>query len=207
MITKNTDSELYLNGIYRIYSELSNKSYIGMASAYKNKNKKRRGFYIRFTTHFKKLKENNHHNIYLQNSVNKYGIENFKFEILEFCKPEECENLEIKYMELYKSMIYENGYNIIKQSLSRFNKSTSEENRKKLSILYKNKKRPLEDVKKWSNPVLQYDLHNNLINKYYSMSEASRMTGIQRQDIGQSIIGKKCKTAGGFIWKKDKDIV
>lgn len=39
------------------------------------------------------------------------------------------------------------------------------------------------------------------------MSEASRVTGIQRQDIGQSIIGRKCKTAGGFIWKKDKDIV
>jgi len=207
MTTKNTDSELYLNGIYRIYSKISKKSYIGMASAYKNKNKKRKGFYVRFNSHYKKLKENKHHNIYLQNSVNKYGIDTFEFEILEICKPEECEKLEIKYMELYKSMIYENGYNIIKQSLSRFNKNTSIENRNKLSKLYKNKKRPIEIVKKWSNPVSKYDLNNNLIANYYSMSEASRITGIQRQDIGQSIIGKKCKTAGGFIWKKDKDIV
>ena len=207
METRHSDLELYLNGIYRIYSKINGKSYIGMASACKNKNQKRKGFYVRYHTHISKLEQNIHHNKYLQYSYNKYGKDNFVFEILEFCKPDECSNNEIKYMELYKSMINENGYNIIKQSLSRFNKITSDKNRKKLSDLYKNKKRPLEIVKKWSNPVSQYDLNGDFIQSYYSMSEASRITGIQRQDIGQSIIGKKCKTAGGFIWKKDKNIV
>lgn len=207
MKTTHSNSELYLNGIYRIYSKTTNKSYIGMASAYKNKNKNRRGFYVRYHTHLNKLLKNIHHNKYLQNSFNKYGKEDFIFEILEICKPEECSNLEIKYMDLYKSMITENGYNIIKQPLSRFGKKTSFEIREKLSNLYKNVKRPLEIIKKWSNSVSQYDLNGTFIASYYSMSEASRVTGIQRQDIGQSIIGRKCKTAGGFIWKKDKDIV
>ena len=39
------------------------------------------------------------------------------------------------------------------------------------------------------------------------MSEASRITGIMRQDIGQACIGKKIKKAGGFYWERVEDIV
>lgn len=39
------------------------------------------------------------------------------------------------------------------------------------------------------------------------MCEAERKTGIMRQDIGQACIGIKIKRAGGFFWKKVKDIV
>ena len=80
----------------------------------------------------------------------------------------------------------------------------TKEHCEKISNTLKGVKRPLEIVKKWSNPVEQYDLEDNFINSYYSISEASRVTGIQRQDIGQAIIGKKCKTAGGYKWKKIK---
>ena len=43
----------------------------------------------------------------------------------------------------------------------------------------------------------------NEINRFYSISEASRITNIQRQDIGQVCLGNN-KTAGGYFWKKLK---
>jgi hypothetical protein len=204
LIKDYSEEELYSTGIYRIFCKSNNKSYIGSASCFKNKNKKRKGFFVRFNTHYSRLIDKKHHNSYLQNAFNKYGEDDFLFEILEYCDPNKCAELEIQYMEKYNSMIYQSGFNIIKQPLSRLNKKNSIEHNLRLSKLYLGKKRPLEVVKKYSNHVLQYNLNNELIGEFYSMSEASRVTGVQRQDIGQSIIGKKCKTAGGFIWKKMK---
>lgn len=48
--------------------------------------------------------------------------------------------------------------------------------------------------------VEQYDLSGNLINSFISMSEAERITGINRKSIRFCIHGKR-KTAGNFIWK------
>lgn len=204
----NTQEELLKHGIYRIYCKGNNKSYIGSASSTKSKTKTRNGFIGRYKHHVRFLKENKHRNSYLQNAYNFYGLESFTFEILLFCKPEECDLYEIPYMDKYESMIYQNGFNIIRQPLSNYNGNFSEEHCRKISESLKGRKRPIKDVKRWSTAVEQYDKEGNFIAEYYSMSEASRITGIQRQDIGQSIIGRKCKTAGGFIWKKkDKDIV
>lgn len=200
------EEEINKFGIYRIYCKGNNKSYIGSARGYRSKNKK--GFKLRLYSHVLKLNNNKHPNYYLQNAWNKYGKESFYFEILEFCDPQICDEKEIEYIEKYNSMTYQNGFNIIKQPLSNYAGVFTEEHRSKISNSLKGKNRPLSVKKKLGNPVLQYDLSGNFIKEYYSMSEASRQTGIQRQDIGQSIIGKKCKTAGGYIWKlKDKDIV
>ncbi len=207
MTTTHTNEELYPNGVYRIYNILTKQSYIGSAAGIKSKSLKKRGFYRRFIEHTYNLKNNKHRNKYLQNSYNKYGSKFFIFEILEYCKPEECSELEISYMTKYKSMIYEEGYNIIKQPLSNAHYTFTEIHKTKISNTLTGSKRPLDIVKKWSNCVIQYDLNLNYINEYYSMAEASRITGVQRQDIGQVCLGNG-KSAGGFIWKKkDEDIV
>ena len=52
--------------------------------------------------------------------------------------------------------------------------------------------------------VYQYDLDNNYINEYPSAAEASRQTGVNRSNIS-SVLRGKTKTAGGFIWKQEKD--
>ena len=49
--------------------------------------------------------------------------------------------------------------------------------------------------------VLQYDLLNNYINTYQSISEAGKLNNIDYRTISKNINGK-LKTAGGFIWKK-----
>ena len=49
-------------------------------------------------------------------------------------------------------------------------------------------------------PVAQYDLSNNLIGKYKSISEAAKQTGINRKGINDCC-NKKIKSSGGCIWK------
>lgn len=57
---------------------------------------------------------------------------------------------------------------------------------------YKNRLRKLKCVE-------QYDKNNNFINKYISVSEASRQTGIGRSNIN-NCIRNLTKSAGGYIW-------
>lgn len=204
MTTPNTKEELYLNGIYSIYCISNNKFYIGSASGTNSYYKYKNGFIARFNDHKYKLNNNKHKNSYLQNAYNMYGSENFIFEIVEICDTDKCKLIEIPYMDKYQSMIYQNGFNIIRQSLSNHSGYFSKEHKRKISESLLGIPRTLELKKKLGTSIGQYDLDNNFITEYYSMSEASRITGIQRQDIGQSIIGIKCKTAGGFIWKKMK---
>lgn len=208
--TKETKINLSKTGIYYILCLENNKMYIGSASSTKAKSITKRGFYSRLYDHSRKLKLNKHRNKYLQNAYNKYGKDSFIFNIIEFCDPEECEEKELYYMNFFESYISKKGFNIILQSLSLTNYNFSEDHRLKISKSLLGRERPLELRKKLGTTVIQYDLNGNYVEEFYSMSEASRKTGIQRQDIGQSIIGKKCKTAGGFIWKikeKDEDIV
>jgi len=63
------------SGIYKITNIKNNKFYIGSAIK----------FNVRFSRHKRDLKKQLHANSYLQNAVNKYGINNFKFEILAKC--------------------------------------------------------------------------------------------------------------------------
>ena len=63
-----------IHSIYKITNIINNKIYIGSAI----------DTYNRFSKHKSQLNKNKHHNSYLQNSWNKYGEQNFKFEIIEY---------------------------------------------------------------------------------------------------------------------------
>lgn len=52
--------------------------------------------------------------------------------------------------------------------------------------------------------VFQYDVYGKFIGDYYSMKEASRVTGINYNGISQCCLNKQ-KSAGGFIWKLEGD--
>lgn len=77
--------------IYQIKNTINNKSYIGSTS----------DFDARKLRHVSTLKNNNHHNIYLQRAYNKYGNV-FIFEILENCSKEEQFNRELHWINLIK---------------------------------------------------------------------------------------------------------
>lgn len=58
-------------------------------------------FLTRIKRHKKELKLKIHHNIYLQNSYNKYGKNAFKYIIYRFCDKKDLRKLEKYYIEKY----------------------------------------------------------------------------------------------------------
>lgn len=91
---------LMSTGVYQILNLINGKKYIGSAAV---------SFKNRWKTHRTDLKRNKHHSSKLQNAWNKYGESNFKFEILEYCEPEDCIKREQWYFDKYKP-----EYNICK---------------------------------------------------------------------------------------------
>jgi group I intron endonuclease len=109
-------------GIYQIINLINNKKYIGSSI-----NIKRRKY-----EHYYKLNNNIHDNKHLQNAWNKYGIESFKFEVIEFLDNEEkLLDKEQFYIDLYKTNNTLNGYNIRPNASSNLGFHHSEETKQK----------------------------------------------------------------------------
>lgn len=89
-------------GIYTITNIVNNKMYIGYAKNLRTREK----------THMSNLRYNKHPNSHLQDSVNKYGIENFLFEVLEYCAEEYLCALEHYWCNILDTHNREKGYNI-----------------------------------------------------------------------------------------------
>ena len=91
--------------IYCITNKINGKQYIGQTIQNPD---------TRWYQH-KNSAKNNSHDYYLYRSMNKYGIENFFFEIIEKCNKEELSNKEKEYIKKYNTYRYSpnsNGYNL-----------------------------------------------------------------------------------------------
>ena len=111
------------SGIYCIKNKINNKKYIGYASSFKDRRR----------IHFERLKNNGHINKKLQNAFNKYGEENFSFDILLYLPKIRwlLAMIEKFYIFIYDS--YYNGYNLTKGGDGNSNKM-SDETKTKISI-------------------------------------------------------------------------
>lgn len=89
--------------IYRIKNNITQESYIGQTV----------DFTRRRNTHLNRLRNNKHDNPKLQASFNKYGEDNFSWEVWTFSDitEEELDQLEIEYIDKYNSL--NNGYNLV----------------------------------------------------------------------------------------------
>lgn len=110
-----------LSGIYAIVNKINFKVYVGSAVDLKQ----------RKWDHLKDLRKNRHYNSKLQNAWNKYGEENFVFDVLEFVEHKEnllnAEQFWIDFSNCVKI-----GYNINPNACSRLGAIVSEETRKKI---------------------------------------------------------------------------
>ena len=88
-------------GIYMIRNRINNKVYIGQSI----------DLVRREGDHFSDLRRGIHTNTHLQSSFNKYGEVNFEFIVLEYCDETKLDELEIYYINQYKSYDSEYGYN------------------------------------------------------------------------------------------------
>lgn len=195
------------SGIYRIRNTIDNKFYIGSAINF-NKRKNQ---------HFHYLRNNKHHNKPLQNAFNKYGEENFIFEIMCYYYSKDLITNEQFYIDNYKPQ-----YNICKIAGSSLGRKTtketvikmkishskrnckhSEETKIKMSLSHKGKTIPLqqrEDISKsLSKPILQFDKKDNFIREFNSIKEAMIVHN-NNASIIQVLKGRR-KTASGFKWK------
>ena len=88
---------IILIGIYKIQNKVNGKIYIGQSVNIAD----------RFQNHRK-----NSSNPYLRNSIKKYGLSNFSFEVEEICDESKLDELEKFYINYYDSTNPEKGYNI-----------------------------------------------------------------------------------------------
>lgn len=108
-----------LGGIYSIVNTFNSKIYIG-STIQINRRK---------TEHWYLLKHNRHPNRHLQNAWNKYGEKAFEFRIVELCIDDVLIQREQSWINYYKSMDRNFGYNIENANRTTF----TEEHRRHLS--------------------------------------------------------------------------
>lgn len=201
-------------GIYAIVNVLNNKMYIGSTATLRK----------RFRQHLALLLRNEHHNAKLQNAVNKYGINNFKFVVLERCEPvtDTLLLLEQKYID---ELGYYNICKVAGRTTGIKGKGHPLSEQQRQNIILANKRRIFTDqmrkeisdrVKNYKHvndrkkQVECYSLDGELIATYNSVTDASRaikqLLGVNNARVGikRTYQGKR-KTAYGFKWKlKDK---
>lgn len=157
------------SGIYKIKCKSNNSFYIGRASSIKN----------RKSRHFSQLRKNKHFNKRLQRTFNKYGIESFVFEVLEYCEQSQLKNREQFYLNKYFSN---------KKCLNLKNESdvptTSGKNKVKVN---------------------QFDLDGNFIKSWESCTEAGLSLGKDPSKI-ISCKNKNRKSAYGFLWSAKNSV-
>ena len=100
--------------IYKITNIKTEKVYIGQSVSHILNHKRYRpyGYEGRFKCHISEAfsdKKNQSH--FLNNSIRKYGVKNFKVELLENCECNEADRREIFNISKFNSL-YPNGYNL-----------------------------------------------------------------------------------------------
>lgn len=188
MIFKEEEKYKHSIGIYSIRNLINNKVYIGQTS---------QNFQRRYWHHQWKLKDNTHDNYHLQAAWNKYGEDNFVFEVIECVIQKDIDyinKLEIDYIKEYrnKNLCYnisdggdgtrgvpmsEKTKKIVGEANRRHNlgKKASEETKKKMSESHlKNSK---EIARRRSNTILD-------INKVIEIKE-KLILGISDKNLSE----------------------
>lgn len=202
-------------GIYKLYfSDNPQKIYLGSAvqTILYGKTKTRRGFYGRLYFHIWALKNNKHHSPKLQNFVNNHGLDNLRFEIIEFCdktKSKEREELLIKELDCVR-----NGFNCSHEGHTN-GATLSTETRliisKKVSAALKGRiPKNFESIKgKRAKKVLEFK-NGIIVNEYNSLIEMCTINKLSYQAMSDVLIGKmklqKRFVKEDILWKYKIDI-
>jgi group I intron endonuclease len=128
------------SGIYRIINLVNQKFYIGSSVNIK----------LRWYRHQLTLSKGSHKNPYLQNAYLKYGKDNFKLEILEFCETNKLIEKEQFYIDMHDAI--NKGYNIcpFAYATTGIRYKQTEEHKRKIGLKSKGRKMSDEQKKKLS---------------------------------------------------------
>ena len=186
-------------GVYTITNLINNKIYVGSTVF---------DFKYRESTHFTRLKKQQHSNIHLQRAWNKYGESNFKFEILEEWEPEYCLSMEQYWINMLDSCNKLIGYNILPNASNRAGSKHTVETIEKMRIIRKGtnvgSNNPMFGksglLNSRSKKVILYDLSGNKIKEFDSLNSITKELGIKTSYISQCCKGK-IKKSKKYIFK------
>lgn len=183
--------------IYKIENLITKRIYIGSSKDIKS----------RFRDHKFYLLHNNHQNIHLQRSFNKYGIENFKFEILEECSETVLIERETYWLNNHGGL--NTTYNIrevegfkhseeskLKMSLVRRGIKLSGETKRKLREANLGKKHSEKTKEKirlaTSNRIFSPEMKKQISEKLSKIHKGRtfKMSEVQKEKIGRAHKGK-----------------
>lgn len=160
-------------GIYKITSTTSGKIYIGCASNIRT----------RINGHLYDLRRNKHNNNYLQKAWNKYGEENFVFEIIEKCDISSLHFKEHYWVNKLNCLDRSIGYNL-KPTDPNGQSVHSEETREKLRIANKGKKPSALCIQKLKERTISAE-HKEIMRK---SRESIDYTKLHREKRGKKVI-------------------
>lgn len=146
--------------IYAIKNLINNKIYIGSTKSFQS----RKYF------HFYQLKHGTHHSSHLQKAYDKYGKEQFAFELIEENIIDNRKDRELYYINLYNSFDRKCGYNIYEPNDNKF----------KCSQETKNKIQQSEHHTNLSIGIDVYDLSGNFISTHSTVNSCSRIMNVPR---------------------------
>lgn len=195
-------------GIYKIENLINSKVYVGQSININN----------RWKEHKANLRNNNHQNKHLQNAWNKYGEENFNFEIIEECEENKLNEREQYWLDYYGGMDCKNNYNkkeagskgrpseetLLKQSKSHLGNKPSEETRKKMGDAHKGKVFTEQERLNISNGLKAFYKDNPEAKEHiYELIEANKgkkHTEEHKQKISNALKGRE------NTWNKGKQL-
>jgi group I intron endonuclease len=167
-------------GIYKIVNLVNGKIYIGSATYLKS----------RKSEHFNRLRKHEHHNQHLQRAFDKYGEENFKFEIIEYVDDKE-KLIEREQYWLDKTQCYNKdiGYNKRTKADSCIGLYLSDETKQKISIANTGKKRTPEQTQKNREANTGKKQSQETIDKRVQKLTGQKRTKLFKEQLSQDRMG------------------
>jgi len=183
-------------GIYKIKNKVNGKFYIGQTGD-------------SFDSRWDKLKKNNHHNKHLQAAYNKYGEDNFEFEVIITC-PAETKALNF-WEELFLRDHWDKDYCYNQREGGGNRGRHSKETKRKMSEVKLGENNPMYSKKPWNKgkkasketrkklseahlgqiphnrkPV-KLTLANGQIETFTSATHAAEVLGVARKNLFKAI--------------------
>ena len=216
------DTPRGLSGIYKITNKITQKVYIGQSVDIRR----------RWTAHINILNDTNANAIEKSSAIHqsmlKYGIENFTFEIVELCSIDQLNDREKFWIQSYNS--YLRGYNetiggdgirirpsyvdAIQDALQHTMQSYQEiatTNHVAVQVVSTiNRGVTYFDetlsypLRSHTKEVIQYDLHGNELSRFATVTEAANAVNTSTTHISGACSGKY-KSTRGFIWRYASD--